>query len=307
MFVYVWFDAANFGAVPALVGSKRIAQANSIMVSTETLLGILIPALSGVFIAIMGAANAVWLDSASFFVSAICLLMIRKAFNAKRVASNESSSVSRRFLNDIVEGFSFLWKQQTVRALTFLGFGVSFTNGAVTSLLVVYAVQHLGLTDTDARIGWIFSVGAVGSLLASIALPQFIKWLAPGRITVFSLLLAIFFLTLVIISPFLGFGLVSYLAYSFVITLIIINGITLRQMVTPDHLQSRVNTTARIIAWGGTPFGAVIAGVLAQSFGVQIAYAIMGIGLLVSATIGWFSPLREGTKENNLIQNEEYS
>jgi MFS family permease len=66
-----------------------------------------------------------------------------------------------------------------------------------------------------------------------------------------------------------------------------------RLMVTPEHLLGRVNVTARMIAWGGAPFGAVIGGTLAEFFDIRIAYAIMAVGVLVSAILGWFSPLRE--------------
>lgn len=43
----------------------------------------------------------------------------------------------------------------------------------------------------------------------------------------------------------------------------VINGSTYRQRVCPDDLQSRVNTTARMVAWGlGQPLGAAPAGVV---------------------------------------------
>jgi hypothetical protein len=76
-------------------------------------------------------------------------------------------------------------------------------------------------------------------------------------------------------------------------TLIIINGITLRQQVTPDHLQARVNTTARMVAWGGQPFGAAVGGVLTELFDIRIALLIVAGGVALSAIYGWFSPLRE--------------
>ncbi len=69
-------------------------------------------------------------------------------------------------------------------------------------------------------------------------------------------------------------------------SLVIVNGISLRQRVTPDRLQGRVNATAHMIAWGGTPFGATIAGVLAETLSV----------------LGWFSPLWE--KEETFMQQE---
>lgn len=72
-----------------------------------------------------------------------------------------------------------------------------------------------------------------------------------------------------------------------------INGISLRQMVTPEHLLGRVNVTARMIAWGGAPFGAIVGGALAEVFDIRVAYAIMASGVVFSVIGGWFSPLRE--------------
>lgn len=51
-------------------------------------------------------------------------------------------------------------------------------------------------------------------------------------------------------------ALVLYACWELSYTLTTTNGRVLRQLVIPDHLQSRVNAYARMIAWGGTPFGA---------------------------------------------------
>ena len=72
--------------------------------------------------------------------------------------------------------------------------------------------------------------------------------------------------------------------------LVIVNGITLRQQVIPDHLQGRVNVTARMIAWGGTPFGAALGGVIAQLAGIRVAYLVMAAGVTASTVLGWSSP-----------------
>ena len=77
----------------------------------------------------------------------------------------------------------------------------------------------------------------------------------------------------------------------------IINAISLRQRVAPDHLQSRVNVSARMIAWGGMPFGAAVGGALAEVTSIQTTYLVMALGVAISAAIGWFSPLREPVAE----------
>jgi len=47
----------------------------------------------------------------------------------------------------------------------------------------------------------------------------------------------------------------------------IANGVALRQQLTPDRLQGRVNVTARMIAAGGQPIGAAIGDLLADNIG----------------------------------------
>lgn len=76
-------------------------------------------------------------------------------------------------------------------------------------------------------------------------------------------------------------------------TRIIINGIALRQQVTPDHLQARVNTTARVVAWSGQPFGTAVGGVLAEAFDVCVALLLIAQRVALSAVYGWLSPLHD--------------
>ncbi|HLL66454.1 MAG TPA: hypothetical protein VK453_12000 [Micromonosporaceae bacterium] len=68
-----------------------------------------------------------------------------------------------------------------------------------------------------------------------------------------------------------------WLAWNFASAAAIVNGITVRQQLTADHRQGRVNTTGRMIAWGGTPFGALLGGIIAGTHGVATAYLCLTI------------------------------
>jgi len=287
---FVWFDAANFGALPALVGREHVLEANSLIWSSGTVIEIIAPSLAGVLAATLGAANAISLDAASYGVSALLLLLIVRSFNMAR--STQDGAARPQMGADIREGLKFLWRHDLVRSLTLLGFGVSFTSGAVTSLLVVYAVRALRLQQNDARIGLLYTAGAIGALLASLWLPRLVRRFAVGRITLVGIFANLVSLIGIILAPDIWMGLVVYALWSFCYSLVVINGISLRQMVTPEHLLSRVNVTARMIAWGGSPFGAAIGGLLAETFDIRTAYLLVGIGVATSALIGWFSPLR---------------
>jgi len=290
---FVLFDAANFGALPALVGPARIVAANSALWSTSTFVGIAGPALGGVLATTIGPAPAVTLDALSYAFSAATLLLIARPFNAARAIATESGSLMRRTLDDIQEGLRFLWGQPVIRILTGLGFGASFTSGAVYGLLVVYGVRALGLTAHDGRLGLLFATSALGALLPSLALPRLARRYQPGTITLIALALDLLFLVGLALAPTFGLGLVALLLWDTSYTLVVINGIALRQRVTPERLQSRVNATARMIAWGGTPFGAALGGALAQVATVRVAYLTMAGVAAATLAAGLLSPLRE--------------
>jgi len=74
---------------------------------------------------------------------------------------------------------------------------------------------------------------------------------------------------------------------------VVLAGITLRQKLTPDRLQSRVNTAGRMLSFGlGWPLGALAGGVVAQALGPR--GALLGsVSILLAGTIAaWLSPLR---------------
>lgn len=201
MTAFVWFDAANFGALPALVGRERIVAANSIIWSTSTIISIAGPAVGGLLQATIGPTTAIALDALSFLVAALVLALVPHAFSVASASQSTAGSLWRRTVDDISEGLRFVWQHRLVRALTLLGFGNSLTGGAVTGMLVVYAVRALGLAERDARIGVLFAAGAVGSLVASLFLPRLSTRFPIGRITLAGLFANLLLLIGVALAP----------------------------------------------------------------------------------------------------------
>lgn len=246
---FVWFDAANFGALPALVGRDRPIEANSILWSTGTIIGIAPPALGGILATALGPAPAIALSTRAFGRA-----------RADRAMVTTPGAIVRRTFAGIREGLGFLLRHRLMRAPTLLGFGNGFTGGAVTGLLVAYGVRVLGPRQDGPRLGTLFTAGALGALGASLALPRLTRRVAVGRIALISLC----FNSLMLLGVALG--------------------IALRQIVTPEPLQSRVNATARMIAWDGA---------LAELTTIRTTYAIIALAVTLSAALGWFSPLRD--------------
>ena len=284
---FVWFDAANFGALPTLVGRHRLVAATSILSATDAVAYIVGPALGGLLATTIGPDRALAVDAATYLVSGLLLLSVRRPF---RETSPSIRTTSIRA--EIAAGLRYLWHHRLVRALTLLGIGLSTSLGAVLGLLVVYSVRQLHLGSDDWRIGLLFSAGSAGALVASAALPRLRRRVPVPWISLASLGLGWASMAALVVVVRFELAVVAYVAFLGACQLAIINGIAYRQTITPDELQGRVNVVARMIAWGGQPFGAAVGGLVASVFGVRTALLVMSVGIGSSFVIGVLGPLR---------------
>src|SRR5438132_11908932 len=72
-----------------------------------------------------------------------------------------------------------------------------------------------------------------------------------------------------------------------------INQVSLRQAITPDRLQGRMNASMRFLVWGTIPIGALLGGALGQALGLRPAIATMALCSLLAPLWVLFSPVRQ--------------
>ncbi|MDX8036954.1 MFS transporter [Lentzea sp. BCCO 10_0856] len=277
----VWFDAANFGAVPALVGNEQLVRANSAVWSASTAVHVVAPSVAGVLIAVIGPAGAVALDALSFAASAALVRTILRPLNQLR-----EPRISLRA--DIREGLEFLWREPTVRLFTALGVGQAVAGGAVSGLLVVYAIRVFDVPENDARVGVLFSALAAGSFAATVVMPKISDSCSPRHVTMIGLSAGVVVMGLLAGVQLWWGAVISTALWGLTSTIVIVNGLTVRQLVTPDHLQGRVGLVGRMVTFGvGQPTGALAGGVLADAVSVRTALVITALPLVLVAVIGW--------------------
>ncbi|MCY7401079.1 MAG: MFS transporter [Nocardioides sp.] len=276
--LFVFADAASFGMVPQMVGRHRVASATSTLVTVGTAIGLVGPLVSGVLVTVTSPSLVLGVDGLAYLVAAAVTARLRWA-GSEEV---RPAVPDRRLRAEVAEGLHYIWAMPVVRWLTILGAGASLAGGAVSGLLVVVGVEQLGLATDSPRLGWLFAAGAVGTFVASLALPRLQRAAGVGIITtvgyatgLVALLTLSFTTTVLLALPLL-------LLLNLALTALIVNGIVTRQVVTPDRLQSRVNTTARLIAWGGSPLGAALGGVIAGAASTQWALRVASLGLAAS-------------------------
>lgn len=280
--LWVFMDAASFGVVPQMVGRARVSSATSSLVTASTVAFLVGPAVGGVLITTVSPALVLGVDGLAYLVSALVTARLRWPGSEQRRTPDQVSTLRQ----DMREGLAFIWGQPVIRSLTVLGAGASLAGGATTGLLVVIGVEQLGLADDDPGLGWLFTAAAVGSLVASLVLPRLQRGFGIGRITMCCFAAGLVLLVVLSFTSGLVLALTLVCLFQAAMTTLIVNGIVTRQVITPERLQSRVNTTARLIAWGGSPVGAALGGVVAETLGTPWAIRTAAAALLASLAGG---------------------
>src|SRR5262249_82455 len=145
--------------------------------------------------------------------------------------------------------------------------------------------------------GIIFAVGSVGGLAGALLNHRIAQRLGLGPSIVVSALL--FGLPTILIPLATGANWLSFLMLSLSLSATAfgnvvynVNQVSLRQTITPDRLQGRMNATMRFLVWGTMPLGSLVGGFLGQQFGVLPTLWIAAIGSTLSFLFVALSPVR---------------
>jgi MFS family permease len=287
---FVFTDAADFGALPALAGRDRLVAAWSMLSGATAAVQAVGPGLGGVLIAVVGAPWTVTVDGLSYLAAALLIGGVARPFGGARGRAPGGGQFR--------EALSWLWSHRIVRTLTLVGFGKSVSAGVVVGLTVVWAVRVLGLSPRDGLIGLLYAAGALGAVAGSLIMGRLRKAFHPAWIALVSTI-ATSVLVLALARPWPGLpgAVLLYALGSMAGQVSIVNGITYRQQVIPDELQSRVNVIARMIAIGGAPLGAVAGGLMTEAWSVPVAFIAAAAVLALTAAAGYPS-LRAAARDD---------
>ncbi|USX53351.1 MFS transporter [Lentzea sp. HUAS12] len=286
---FVFFDAANFGALPTLVGKEKLPAAYSTLYGRTTVVELVVPGLTGLLVAVVAPAALLAVNALTAVGSALLLRAITSVLSTPRPVRGAGE-----LTEDVKEGLRFLWREPVIRVLTLVGATHSVASGAWMAVLVPFADKVLGVAPKgDPRLAVLFSCWGVGAVVASRLFPKATRRWGNARVSLATLPLSLLCGCLVLVSGHWIVLCVTATLWGVTGALVVINGITYRQQVCPEELQSRVNTTARMVAWGlGQPLGAGLAGVLSVAAGDPRAGLAGGLAVLFAGvTTAWVSPV----------------
>jgi predicted MFS family arabinose efflux permease len=162
-----------------------------------------------------------------------------------------------------------------------------FCGAGYTLIVIVIAQQQHA---SNATIGLIMSIGGVGSILGSFVVGRLKQRFSFAQLIVGTLwLFAAFWLLLAFRPPVFFLGIITALLY-FIGPFYNVTNVSRRLAMTPDILQSRVNSVARLIGLGFSPLGLALTGFLLQYSSPQVTVLLAVGGQLLLALAATVNP-----------------
>jgi MFS family permease len=287
----VVFEVAHAAHLPTLVARERLVEGNSTLEATRATAQIAGPGLGGGLVQALGAPLSIAADALSFLVSAGCLVAIRAP--EPRPPAPAAGAGLRA---EIGEGYRAVWRTP----LLLVPAGASALYSLFTALweavYVLYLTEQVGLPPV--ALGLIYACGSAGALLGAVAAGHLVRWFGLGRVVVGAALLSSAGVALIpLAGQAPGAAPAGQGAARFLLGLsdavFVVATVSVRQALTPPRLQGRVNATARFLADGPAPLGALIGGLLGERHGLQSTLLVGALGGLLPVVWLWRSPLRK--------------
>ena len=274
-----FFDLAFAGWVPRLLAGDELHRANARIELARSASAIGGPASGGALVALLSAPVALLGDALSFVGSGLLVYSIRRA-EPERLAAPPRGPTRR----ELSAGLRFIAGQPLLRAITATAGINNFTRSVAMAVAILYLVDNARLSAVE--IGIAFALGNAGFAFGALVARPLTRRIGMGStmqlgVGLFGPSMLVFALAPVQwAGP--AFALMLF-ANSFGIAIHNVNQVTVRQLLTLDHLRARVAAVFRLVIFGALPVGTAVGGLIAQGFGLRAAFLVSAVGLAVGS------------------------
>jgi predicted MFS family arabinose efflux permease len=289
----VIFTASYNAFVPFLVGKRNILGANTRLQGSEQVANVAGPGIGGLITQIATAVLGLFVDSASFLISAACLWSIR----TREPSGHRPDKPRTGVWADVRTAINFVARDPYLRVLTASSASANLVLSGMQALIVVFLIRTAALSPW--AVGAVTVVISTGGLLGAFIAPRISRRLGSARALLVSTPVTDAFLTL---FPFAGHGrwlvlsLAGVLAWSTGVVMQNVIGGSFRQAYCPPGMLGRVAMSTRFLVFGVWPFGSLLGGVLATVFGVRTALWILASANILADLLLFTGPIKRSTE-----------
>jgi predicted MFS family arabinose efflux permease len=232
------------------------------------------PGLGGLLIGTIGGVNTMWVTASAFALSIA-------AISALRLAGAGPPSVEQRpqsVWSGIGEGLRFVWNVRVLRTLALIDLAVT---GLYLPMESVLFPKYFSDRHQPVELGWVLMALSIGGLIGALGFPWLVRHLS-RRATLLIATLTLGVATAVIsLLPPLGVVLALCALIGLVYGPIAPIYNYVMQTKSPPQLRGRVVGVMTSLAYAAGPLGFMLAGPLADAFGLRTTFLALAIPMVV--------------------------
>ncbi|HEX5474335.1 MAG TPA: MFS transporter, partial [Vicinamibacterales bacterium] len=277
----VCFNVAYEAYLPTLVSASELVEGNAKLQASASVAEVGSFGLSGWLVQALSGPGALLIDAVSFVASAVFVGRIRSPEPA-RVREQQAS-----FWREAHDGVRLVAGDRLLRSFAAVNAMREFSSRIFGTVLLLYLYREVGFGA--GVLGVIFAVGGGTSLIGAYLAPRAAN-IGVGRALVAALIVQATGSLFTPLAASVSAIAVGYLVLTQVVTdpawiFYDINELSLRQAITPDALQGRMNATIRVGGFAAMLAGTAAAGVLGEWIGLRETLFIAVAGNYAAALL----------------------
>jgi MFS family permease len=252
--------------------------------------------LAGVLIAATGATNVLWIDAASFLVSAALV-----AVGVPRPAvEREPRKTSYR--RELREGYAFLRADRTLAVLVFI---VSLTNLFDAVAMIALPVLAHDIYESALSLGLMTAAGGAGSVLGALAFAAIGHRLSRRAVFTWGFIFVTLSFPVAAFFPPLAVLLVAKTISGLASGPLnpVIDTVFMERV--PAGMRGRVFGVTQAAAWVAIPLGVLVAGAVIEAIGLRATLLLSGAAYLTITIAARFSTALRGLDRRPELVSKE--
>jgi MFS family permease len=261
---------ARIAALPDLarLAGTRTERAFAISEGSSTILSLAAPAAAGGLIALIGASNVLWLDAASFAISA--LLMAGFVPDTARTVATEGG-----YLRELTAGLRFVRSEPVLFPLILFFAAMNLAIGPVDALIVpVYAKE---VFDSALALGLMTAAGGAGALAGTTVMGWIGHRLSRRGVFFGGFIAVPLALAALALTPNLPLTIAILALLGLALGLTNILEYTIYFERIPEEMRARVLGLTGAIGWCTVPLGRIGGGFLLERLGLAGSLALLAV------------------------------
>lgn len=236
------------------------------------------PGLGGLLIATCGGINTMWVTAATFVFSIVAMSVLRLEGAGPPAADDRPDGA----WSGMLEGLRFVWKLKVLRTLALVDLAMT---GLYLPMEGVLFPKYFTDHNEPAHLGWVLMALSIGGLVGALSYPLLVRRVTRrATLLVATLTLGLCTAAISVLPPLpvilllcalvgLVYGPIAPI-YNYVM-----------QTKSPPHLRGRVVGVMTSLAYAAGPLGFMLAGPLADAFGLQTTFLALAVPMIVIALV----------------------